>query len=579
MPDTLDLQERVALAVNALTSPTDPLADYEVYWMVYFGHNPAMMHHDWCDFSSVQPEFMEALPLMRLVSGSRLNEQVERRWMEVLLHMEGPDGVIYVPTVGRPWARINDYWGSADADHFANPYYIGPLWSAMTLYHLRDGSGIWEEAIRRVVDGMAARAIEREDYAYYPLVLVPGQPVDPDAEVPTGVWSSLAGFLIQGLVKVYRVLGYEPAIELAGRLCRYLKDHGQYHGADGSFLPNFADKSPQAHFMHHTVGLLGMLEYGMVSGDEEIIEFAHKGFQYGLAHGDTLIGYFPENINAPQLEHSEICEVAYMIALALKLTEAGAGDYWDDADRWTRNMLAEGQLTRTDWIERMPGAGLKWERQRDLPRSVIDETHQTTERVAERNLGAFAGWPTANDWYTGAGRGIMHCCTYRGARVIYFLWDRMLQHENGRLRVNLLLNRASPWADVDSHIPYVGQVDVRVKEPVELWIRIPEWVEPAEARLQVNGAEREVSWEGRYAAVGGVKPGDVATLTFPIDERTDVVYIEKERYTLVRKGNEVVAIDPPGRNCPLYQRDHYRVDSTRWRKVERFVSKEQIGYW
>ena len=219
----------------------------------------------------------------------------------------------------------------------------------------------------------------------------------------------------------------------------------------------------------------------MVSGDQEMIDFAHKGFQYGMRHGDTLIGYFPENIDTPQLEHSEICEVAYMIMLALKLTEAGVGDYWDEADRWTRNMLAEGQLLRTDWIERIPGAGLKWERQSDIPRSVIDETYQTTERVAERNLGAFAGWPTANDWYVGAGPGIMHCCTYRGSRVIYFLWDRILQHDNGKLRVNLLLNRASPWADVDSHIPYVGQVDVRIKQPVELWLRIPEWVQPAEA--------------------------------------------------------------------------------------------------
>jgi hypothetical protein len=58
----------------------------------------------------------------------------------------------------------------------------------------------------------------------------------------------------------------------------------------------------------------------------------------------------------------------------------------------------------------------------------------------------------------------------------------------------------------------------------------------------------------------------------------DEAWIQKEKYTLVRKGNEVVAIDPPGRYCPLYQRDHYRVNDTRWRKVERFVSGEQV-YW
>jgi hypothetical protein len=64
----------------------------------------------------------------------------------------------------------------------------------------------------------------------------------------------------------------------------------------------------------------------------------------------------------------------------------------------------------------------------------------------------------------------------------------------------------------------------------------------------------------------------------PHRERTDVVYVEKERYTLISKGNEVVSIDPPGRYCPLYQRAHYRAGSTRWRKIERFVSNESI-HW
>ena len=50
------------------------------------------------------------------------------------------------------------------------------------------------------------------------------------------------------------------------------------------------------------------------------------------------------------------------------------------------------------------------------------------------------------------------------------------------------------------------------------------------------------------------------------------------RTTLIRRGNELVAIDPPGRYCPLYQRQYYRVDSTRWRKIERFVS-DQVIHW
>ncbi len=144
--------------------------------------------------------------------------------------------------------------------------------------------------------------------------------------------------------------------------------------------------------------------------------------------------------------------------------------------------------------------------------------------------------------------------------------------------MNLLLNRASPWADVDSHIPHTGQVDVRMKEAADLSIRIPEWVAPEEGRCRVGDSDRSLTWSGRYAEVGRVARGDVVTLSFPIPERQETTYVEKEKYTVVIKGNEVVNIEPPGKYCPLYQRQHYRADTTRWKKVERFVS-DQVIHW
>ena len=172
----------------------------------------------------------------------------------------------------------------------------------------------------------------------------------------------------------------------------------------------------------------------------------------------------------------------------------------------------------------------------------------------------------------------MHCCTGNGTRTVYYVWDNILHYADGRLRVNLLLNRASPWADVDSHIPYAGQVDVRIKQPLDLSLRIPEWVAPEHVRCQVNGADHALDWEGRYALVGAVKPDEVATMTFPLAVRTDTVYVEKQRYRLVRKGNEVIFIDPPGRNWPLYQRAHYRENRTRWKRLTRFVADTSI-HW
>ena len=575
VPDTLDLQERAALAVNVLTGATDPLADHELYFWVRFSSEPPMMRHDFSDICVMK--FMEALPLMRIASGSDLNSNVERRWMEVALHQQGSDGLAYVPTRGRPWAQVLtlDVFVPRDAggktDQHLYPVYCGRLLSALTLYYLRDGGPLWKETGRRMVDGLVDLAVDRGRYAYFspiPTWAEKGSTDDGGRRYPH--LGAHAAFVLLGLVHFYRETGYEPAKRLARKLVHYLVDEVAVFDSEGRFLPDTIDDpkfGQQTHFHLHTYCLLSILEYVRVTGDESPLGLVLKGYEYAKANGNTLLGYFPENLNVSEPQMSEMCEVADMIALGLKLTDAGVGDYWDEVDRWARNMFAEGQLTNIDWIERLPSRA-----------EAVPDFNETGDRVAERNVGGFAGWPKANDWFGSGDMGIMHCCTGNGTRAIYYLWDHILTHHDGKPHVNLLLNRASPWADVDSHIPYTGRVDVKVKQPLELSIRIPEWVSPGEASCQVDGAERSLGWHGRYAQVGAVKPGDVATLTFPIAERTDVVHVEKETYTLTRKGNDVVSIDPPGRYCPLYQRSHYRDDATRWRKIERFVSKERV-HW
>ena len=251
-----------------------------------------------------------------------------------------------------------------------------------------------------------------------------------------------------------------------------------------------------------------MAEYALTADDQELMEFVLRSYEWAKTQGDPLVGYFPEFANSREWEASEICEVSDMIALAMLLSEAGVGDYWDEADRWIRNMLAEAQLLSTDWIYSLAQTGgIVSPNTRYLLPSRVDPAFHTTERVPERNLGAFAGWPAANDWFVGDGHGIMHCCTVNGARALYWIWQRTLRYHNGKLRVNLLLNRASPWADVDSYIPFQGRVDVKVKQQVDLEIRIPEWVAPRETRCQVDGEVARMGWAVRQGGFGRARQG------------------------------------------------------------------------
>ncbi len=597
VPDTLDIQERCALAVNGLTGPTDPDKDHLLYFKVDLSANPPVMNHGPADIC--QTKFMEALPLMRLASGSQQNDHVDPVWMSAALRMIGPDGLVYWPAF--PWAKKPDWSAPApEASHYAVPLFVGRTVSAMTLYMLRDPEGPWRSEIERVVQALSSLAIDKGDYAYFPQgAFVPDGPRPRLAEMPIGIWSSLAGWTAQGLSHFYRASGYEPAGQLAGKLARYIAHHGVYYGPNGEFLPNHAgenrsersdmgdtfpfDPGPTpgksfTHFQHHMVPLLGMLDYALAAGDDEIAQFVRRSFDWAKNKGELTVGYFPENIDNTEFEGSETCEVAGMIGLALKLSHAGLGDYWDDADRWIRNQFAENQLRRGDWIYRMHMGGQVFPRRR-VRQSQIDESFETTERVPERNIGSFAGWPAANDFYVGQGSGIMHCCTGNATRALYYVWEHMLTHRDGELSVNLLLNRPSSWADVHSHIPYEGRVDVHVKQPCKLKIRLPEWVDPKDAACSVDGEPRDTAVEGRYVAVGPVVPAQKVQLTFPIGEQVKNVDIEKRRYILSVKGNDVVNIDPPGRFSPFYQRDHYRENSTRWRKTQRFVSEEGPIYW
>ena len=577
VPDTLDLAERAALAVHGLTGVLDPDANYELYWAASFKTNPPSMHHDFNDHC--QGKFHEALPLMRLASGSRQNIEVDKCWMEITIQMQGPDGLLYYPTKGRPWATeammISQTGPMPEGDQFSEPYVNGRMAAATAIYYHLTGDERWKQVGAGIVDGLAKQAVHREDYAYYSTgVYGVNQLSDPDAPLPDPWTRMTFGWITLGLAQFYATTGYEPALELSGKLARFTRYHG------GMFTPDYKYTGINGHIHGHLHPLLGMLEYAMAADDWEMIQFVHKNYEFTTAYMHPLVGYVPETLDpeyssTQNRPFSETCGVADMMHMALKLTLAGVGDYWDDVDRWTRNQFAENQMTSSDWV---------YEMVKNKPVTSPPTVHVSTDRVPERNVGCFAGWPTANDFFDPdhAGLGMMHCCAGNGARAIYYVWENILHHKDGELKVNLLLNRASPWADVESSIPYTGRVDVKMKQTCDLAVRIPEWVKPNEVNVQVasspgsEGKARELSFEGRYARIGEIEAGSVATLSFPIFERTDTIDIQGTDYTVVRRGNEVVHIDPPGKNCPFYQREKYRQDEVQSKTVERFVASEPI---
>lgn len=580
--DTLDLQEMASLGINGLAGPTDPEADYEIYWRAAFHTNPPVVWHSESDI--VQAKFMEALPLLRLASGSREDLHVEQRWMEVMLQMQGPDGLIYLPKEGRPWCVFGNYGVGPPGDHYFSPWFEGRILGAMTLYGLLTGDERWRDAGRRLVDGLAGLLqvqgnkahFHNHEYGTGGRFNLPKKDSDRVHNMATYL-----AWCIQGLANFARHTGHERALVMAGQLARYAMEDCHHFGPEGQFLEEYPGVG-HVHFHGHTMALLGILDYGLAAGDRGAVEFAHRGFRYGMSQGECRLGFFAEWLNVPRPQTLEVCELADMLAIALKLSEAGVGDYWDMADRWTRNLFFESQLhpRHVPW--------LKWLSERSPTTEIAPSTlppHHTADRAIERNLGAFGGWLAPNDWMPDyphdcqwRSPGIMHCCTGNAERTIYYLWQKCIGFDEGTLRVNLLFNHASEWADVQSHLPCTGEVSVRAKKNLDVAIRLPEWAGAEQASGSVNGVQRPVRAEGRWVRAGRVSAGDTVTLTFPVPDRMERIHVEKRTYRIRLRGSTCLAIDPPGRNVPLFRRDQDYGPAKRWRKAERFVP-ERVVVW
>ena len=596
VPATLDLAERGRLATNALTSLLDPAFRYEQYFHVYIGADPPYMMHDTTGRPTNDPKYLESLPYMRLMCGSDLNAEAELGLMQGVVEDIGDDGLYYARNEPqRTWHEAAGAHVFKDGEQerrvgedFANPAGNARLIIAMWMWYQRDGDPVWLERMAAMGRGLIGISIAKDDYAYYPESRVAEAFSYPRSgwkttEEPTAqdVGSEVLdsnifmyhGHPIRALSLLYVATGDRTFLDGARRLVNFVLKPKFWGVRDESIILQGA---AHAHWTGHVPGhvstLRALLEFALAAQDDRLMDFVRRGYEWGRHYLPMGLGYVSSVFKVRCG-----CSQPRLMALAIMLSDAGIGDYWEDVDRYIRNQATETQILSADALA---------EHVKYRPPHQLRPPQDSSDRVLERVVGGFLNYATPTMTHDQVKTG--GCCNSNCSQGLYFAWDAVTRLTDGTATVNLLLNRASPWLDVHSHLPHEGKVMLRNKAARRLLVRTPLWVSKNTVQAQVNGQAAPWQWWGRSVFLSDLPEGAEVEIKFPLAERVEhhsaVESVDGQpqitEYRCVFRGNTLVDISPrsQGKGFPLYQRDHLRVDEAPMARVERFVSDKRIQW-
>ena len=231
---------------------------------------------------------------------------------------------------------------------------------------------------------------------------------------------------------------------------------------------------------------------------KEILNFANAGYKFERdLFGLGVLGNF-----------SEICELSSMIRLALKLTDLGVADYYEDVDRWTRNSLAEAQIMDSDMISNRPSG---------------DDYYNN---IGSRVVGLFYednSHPMAIPTDSSSLNFFLVACGLGNAMIsMYEVWDHIIQIVGSSARINMPLNRTSREFDVLSELPWSGRVRIKTKATLgtitEILFRVPDWTKKDSVNVKVNGQDSQWYWvdSGPYIRIPSVKPSTEYVVYIPM---------------------------------------------------------------
>jgi len=190
----------------------------------------------------------------------------------------------------------------------------------------------------------------------------------------------------------------------------------------------------------------------------------------------------------------------------------------------------------------------------------------------------------------------MHCCTANGNQGFYYAWEATVRYQSGTATINLLLNRFSPWLDLESHLPFEGKVVIRNKTARCAQVRIPAWVKRSQLRCRGNQNWVIPSWLGAYAIFRDLPSAAVLEIEFPLERETMTLTLPAMNQRQYRgaptisatfKGSTCVGLSEAEESVygkepvwyPLFDRPAYQPDQAPMREVDYHVTERHIRWY
>lgn len=523
-PDTLYLPERARLAVQSLKSIVDP--ESGLPWCLFdVTSDPPHMEHTCFDWSDHTARTIDALLLGGVLSGEETT-QCALELYERLKQGFHENGLHYTP---------NNPWTSEQA----NMHYQRSVINALLSLTLALDSQDARQRLEKLVAGLHAISIKREDFWYFPAVEylrdgwfrgdwgILGYGIDP---------ANTNGRLLFGLCRYYELSGDPKAAELAKMFVNHVMYHSSAYLPDGGFATGMEFR--EGHFHSRAVTMLGVIRYAYTFNDRDALTWGRRVFDKALTYG-TRSGWFPERLVKERAHGCETCAVVDMMETAIWLAKSGLTEYWETAERILRNQLAGSQILSIQSLKQA---------RKNAHAQEIDLS------LLQPFVGGFSGWSEPNDILSKA----MHrwdlylCCCAQGVRGFFNVWNHVIERTQDGVRLNFLINYASQDVTVKSWLPDQGKLEIICADAGLLQVRLPSWIVRSSIRVCADG--NELDWwnaDGYLCVkVASIRPTSVI---FEQQEETTNETVLETTYKMKWRGSSVIGITPRGTYIPLYE--------------------------